>query len=450
MVLFCEHKKTLFIHIIILFLQTHFHSANLIFLSFASKNIISFYFFIYICIMFKYLLILLCFISFQISSYAQWKKAYTGYNDDLHDIQCIDNWVFTCGQNSRFLFSKDTGKSWQKRNITFPNNLRALYFFDSLTGIVAGENARVQKTYDGGITWSQKYARTASYAYDIQFQGNNGLLVGKDLLVARSNDAGETWKVDTTLVIKQILNAVAISPGGQCWAVGDSGYILHKTLNRGKWDVTQFLGGINLTNVSVFSDSIVIISGGMPDSNQLGVHYNILLYSSDTGKTWKSTPVKEMKTIYAASFLDEDTGLIVGSNGIVSKVYHPLNQRSQQLSGVASTLNDVFINPYVAFIVGDGGTLLRSTNRGGFGLSIHAMSKLQTHRMYPNPNTGSFNISNAQNIEKVIAVDALGKTYELNLQQDSYSLPVNLKGQIQIIVYHKDHSIWVSQLMILP
>jgi photosystem II stability/assembly factor-like uncharacterized protein len=400
--------------------------------------------------MFKYSLLIFCFLSSQLDSNAQWKKVYTGYNDDLHDIHCIGNWVFACGQNSRVLASKDTGKSWSKLNVSFPNNLRAIYFFDSLTGIVTGENARVQKTYNGGVTWSQKYARTAAYAYDIQFQGNNGLLVGKDLLIASSKDAGETWKVDTTLVIKQNLNAVAISPGGQCWAVGDSSYILHKTLNQGKWNTMKYPGGINLTNVSVFTDSIIIISGGMPDSNQLGVHYNILLYSSDTGKTWKSATVKEMKTIYAASFLDKDTGLIVGSNGIVSKVYRPLTKRSQQLSGVASTLNDVFINEHFALIVGDGGTMLRSTNRGGFGLELFRPDKMTNHQIYPNPNKGAFKISNAEKIEKVVLIDQLGKSYAIQSQNDQYTVPIDLTGQFQIVVYHQDLSIWVSKLLILP
>ena len=374
---------------------------------------------------FCHFLLFICLLTSSSLS-AQWKKIYTSYNNDLFDVHQVPGMVFCAGQGSTVLKSADSGKSWNKLSLTIPSNLRTVYFFDSLTGMVSGENARIQKTYNGGKTWTQKYVRTAAYAYDMSFKGNDGIVVGKDLLAISSHDAGETWTVDTTPLVRKQLNSVAISPGGFCWTVGDSGFIFKKHISEKKWTQVNSGSMINLSSVSCIDDSTIIITGGMPDTAMVGKHYNILLFSSDAGQSWLSTALPELKTIYSAWFQDSDTGFICGTNGIISKSYQIFSNRSQQLSGTASALNKVDFYNNNGLIVGDGGTILRTTNRGGRGLNINETSLPKIH-IYPNPGCEGFYInSGQQNIHSIKAFDVNGKSIEIH--NDGNFVSTNFKG----------------------
>lgn len=377
---------------------------------------------------------------------AQWKKIYTSYTNDLFDVCQVPGKVYAVGQGSTVLQSSDSGKSWQKLNLSIPSNLRTVYFFDSLTGLVSGENARIQKTYNGGKTWTQKYVRTAAFAYDIDFSGNKGIAVGKDLLAISSVDAGETWTVDTTPQVRKQLNSVSISPSGNCWAVGDSGFIFRKHLSEKKWIPVTSGSIINLTNVSTIGDSFIIITGGMPDTAQVGKHLNVLLFSFDNGQTWLSAPLNELKTIYSAYFFNEDTGFICGTNGIISKSYQIFNQRSQQLSGTASALNKVDFLNNNGLIVGDGGTILRSTNRGGPGLKIASISNSPI-QIYPNPSSGNFSIKNtAETIVSIKAFDCNGRETTLNKNMENYTLQHAGIYTIQVLL--NNGQLWHSTIQI--
>lgn len=369
--------------------------------------------------------IITCFFSLNASG--QWKKIYSGTTNDLYDIRQYDHRVYACGQNSTIISSTDSGKTWKILSIPISSNLRTLHFFDSLKGIVTGENARVLKTYDGGKNWTQKYARTAAYAYDIYFLGDSGLLVGKDFLIASTINAGETWKVDTTDQIRKELKSVTITPEGRCWAVGDSGFLLKKHLSHNRWQTVKLPTKINLTSVVAFGESDLVICGGMPDTAHVGKHFNIIFYSQDTGKNWTSTGVTEMKTIYSASYFSKDTGMMVGSNGIISKVYQPLSKRGQQISGVSSTLNRINCRNNVAIIVGDGGTILRSINRGGFGVNIEDIYAPELN-LYPMPSEGILHINTEDAINKTELLDQNGRILSSSFDPISNELQTDYSG----------------------
>lgn len=349
------------------------------------------------------------------SGFTQWKKVNSGFSNDLFDVQTIGKFAFACGQNSKIIQSRDSGKTWKSLVLTIPANLRCLYFSDTLKGFVSGENARIQKTTDGGKTWSQKYIRTAAFAYDITFQGPFGLAVGKEMMVVSSDNDGENWSLDTTFKLSKQLNSVAISPGGICWAVGDSGVIIRKTLSLKKWTLVPSGTKINLTSVTCFDDSIVVICGGMPDTAQVGVHFNVYLISRDTGKTWEQSVIPEMKTILSAYFITPDTGIMSGTNGIICKIYHPLYSRGQQISGTANALNRITYADGYGLVVGDGGTILRTINFGGNGLSVY-----NTHsnfpEVFPNPCFDFLEIQNENKISEIRCVYADGKCENLNFQ----------------------------------
>ena len=341
-------------------------------------------------------LIIFCFIFSTTQIWAQWGRIYTSNVNDLYDVQQINGYAFIVGQSNTVMISKDTGKTWKNQFVSIPTHLRALCFVDTSIGFVAGENARVFKTIDGGKTWISKYVRTAAYAYGISFSGNNGLLVGADLLIASSKDLGETWKVDTTLKSNIVLKSVAITNNGTCFAVGDSGYVLKKEINRGLWQKINVPTAINLNKVLTFNDSIVLIFGGMRDSNQVGKHLNVILRSENSGKTWSKTIAPEMKSIFCAWFLNKDTGFIGGSSGLIAKTDSVFGQRSLLNVATASDINNMSFYGSVGLAVSYGGLILRTINNGGYGLNVNEET-LHPIKFYPNPSANKVFIETKEN-----------------------------------------------------
>jgi photosystem II stability/assembly factor-like uncharacterized protein len=335
------------------------------------------------------------------------------------------------------LKSTDTGKTWRNLNLSISQNIRAVFFLNKDTGFFIGENARIQKTNDGGSTWSQKYVRTAAYGYDIKFRGQYGISVGKDMLAVSSNNMGETWTVDTTFISNKRLNSVCILPNGQCWAVGDSGYILSKHISRRLWENKKYASKINFTSISAIGDSILIICGGMPDSANVGKFQNIILRSIDRGNNFVSSNMTEMKIPNSSYFFNADTGFVCGSNGLISKSYHPINKRGLQITGSASSLNAVFFEKNIGLSVGDGGSIYRTTNNGGYGLGLISSNETP-FIIYPNPSNGVCAISQSEDIENIKVYNALGEEIQFEMKADLSEIRFSGKGLFTLQIQSKN------------
>jgi photosystem II stability/assembly factor-like uncharacterized protein len=375
---------------------------------------------------------------------AQWKKINNPSNNkDLFDVHMVGATAYAVGQNNAILKSTDTGKTWSNINLSIAENMRAVFFLNKDTGFFIGENARIQKTNNGGSTWTQKYVRTAAYGYDIQFRGQYGIAVGKDMLAVSSSNMGENWFVDTTFISNKRLNSVCILPNGQCWAVGDSGYILNKHISRRLWENKKYNSKINFTSISAIGNSILIICGGMPDSATAGKFQNIILRSDDGGNSFVSSSMTEMKIPNSAYFFNADTGFICGSNGLISKSYQPINNRGLQITGSASSLNSIFFINNIGLSVGDGGSIYRTTNRGGYGLSLSSDNETP-FLIYPNPSSGVCAISHSFDIQNIKVYNALGEEIQFEIKADFSEIHIESKGvfTIQIesanLIYHQN------------
>jgi len=333
-------------------------------------------------------------LSCVLNANAQWKKVVSPSTQDLYGVTLLKNTAYAVGNNSTLLQSKDTGKTWAKLTLPTLYNLRALYFYDSLHGIITGENARMLRTLDGGKTWTQSYVKTAAYANAIYFQGPYGAAVGKDFLAVSSTDSGKSWNVDTTASKFIKLQGVTIMPNGNCWAVGDSGYLLNKKAGAKKWQISRLATNINLTGITYIDNHTLVVVGGMPDTVNLGKFYNLMARSNDSGKTWEINKIGEMRLINGLSFSHPDSGYLIGSSGLISKCNNGFSNRGLQLTGIASAFNGISINNKLGVIVGDGGTIVRTNNAGGNPLlKVFEPARNTNYVIYPNPSNGHIVIS---------------------------------------------------------
>lgn len=372
----------------------------------------------------------------------------TPVTKDLYDIQVIGKIGYAAGVTGTFLKSGDSGKTWKSMSLPLPYDVRSLYFYDTSIGFVIGENARIYKTRNGGKTWTQKYVQTAAYGYGMAFQGKNGIAVGMNLLALSTTDSGETWRSDTTEFSYAKLKSACITPSGMCWAVGDSCHLLKKHLSQRRWQVMQYPYNVDLNDVLNIGDSVIIAVGGQPDTAHPGKYFNLLMRSTDSGKTFSSTGIKEMKTINSAWFRTGDTGFLVGSNGIISKCYQPFTIRGQQLSGIPSVLNKIMFDGKTGYIAGDGGTVLRTTNNGGFGLSVNALTAAQVLRIFPNPGTGQFRLEAKQKVNRLYIFDQQGRFIDMPVVDADGTFNVQAKGLYFIKVELEDGSTMASLLRV--
>ena len=379
--------------------------------------------------------------SAGLNANAQWKKTTLTGNKDLFDLHFNQGHLLIGGFNSALYSSNDSGKTLKALSLNIPQNIRGVWVFHPDTLLIIGENARVQKSYDGGKTWSQKYVRTAAYAYDIAFQKQFGVAVGKDFMALSSNNLGETWSVDTTLAIGKKINAVSIMPNGQCWAAADSCFILNKHIQSKKWRIIKLNNTVNLSCIQSFGDSIILVAGSVTDTLQPNNIRNAIFKSTDSGNHFFETTATEMRSITGLFFSSPDSGFFCGSNGLILKCNNPMDQqfRGIQLSGTASTYNSIFTIGGKGIAIGDGGLVSRTNNYGGYGLDLPHQIKASID-VYPNPCNGSFCFSDNIDPNNIKIYNALGQSISFELSNKLCKINETAAGLYWIILKQGDQT----------
>ncbi|HPI38653.1 MAG TPA: YCF48-related protein [Ignavibacteriaceae bacterium] len=143
-----------------------------------------------------------------------WILQSAGTEKDLVKAFFLDaNTGWTATVDGSIFKTTDGGDTWTEYNysVTAPWIVFAICdlvkFIDQNTGfMLAGKlrNIYLLKTIDGGITWSIKdslvHNSTARRWYDIDFNGNNGIMVGdKKDIQKYTTDLGETWTSSTSI-----------------------------------------------------------------------------------------------------------------------------------------------------------------------------------------------------------------------------------------------------------
>jgi len=97
------------------------------------------------------------------------------------------------------LKTENFGSLWvQKTNESF-NEIYSIFFINDLLGFAvgAGVNANIQKTVDGGETWtSQGFSGTLSSVFFVN--ENVGYIVGSSGIMRKTTDGGSNWSLLNT------------------------------------------------------------------------------------------------------------------------------------------------------------------------------------------------------------------------------------------------------------
>ena len=192
----------------------------------------------------------------------------------------------------------------------------------------------------------------------VTINATSALAIGESGKIFYTENSGNNWSVEDSGTI-QDLNSIEFVDVPI--AVGDSGVVIVR--DGDSWFDNSIIGASNLYDVSVvnyqsLNDSLVFVSGM---GGEVWKWYNNswIDLSSVTGVN---------SDIYGIDFVNETHGIAVGASGVIigtedgGASWEPRDV-PEVVQGF-SFYDVAFINPIRAFVVGENGTLLRSSGTG--------------------------------------------------------------------------------------
>ncbi|MFH1564087.1 MAG: PQQ-binding-like beta-propeller repeat protein [Nitrospirota bacterium] len=281
--------------------------------------------------------------------------------------------------------------------MSFTNNtLQGVFFINSDTGWIVGDNGGIFRTVDGGLTWMPQQSNTNENINGVHFlSSNEGWAVGNNNTIlhyyipsGQNEPIWESKTYGTPTNLHSVFFVASNNDSNNGWAVGDKGTILHYA--NGSW--TTQASGVSADLHSVFfvdsSSGWIVgekdggngtilqtINGGTtwtpvtinvtdlysitqpPGTTTMwavGANGTILRYY---GTTWSAVNSTVTTNLYSVHFSDANTGWIAGADGTVLQYVNGTWVKVNL--GVQANLYSVFINDAThGWAVGDDSTIL--------------------------------------------------------------------------------------------
>ena len=339
----------------------------------------------------------------------------------------VDAWY------GKILKSTNGGTNWSV-DFTYPFGLHKLCFLNKDTGTIIGASGTIMFTTDGGNTWVLKSGGGSSNLNKIRFVRINegispvGFIVGVNGVFLKTTNSGYSW-VSLNSTTNQHLYGVYFANLNTGYIVGQ-GKVL-KTQNGGSnW--TDVSPGINRTFMGVcFSnpDTGVVVGGNG--------YFNdgIVLRTINGGNNWQTVlTLSNQSALQGVCNLGNNIMTAIGNSGMIVRTLDAGATWFIQGSPASLLMMDVyFINKDTGWVVGHGGTILKTTT-GGFTTNISNYSNnipdnYKLHQNFPNPfnpsTTIRFDIPNSSHV-RITIYNNLGKTVsevvDENLTPGSYNV----------------------------
>ncbi len=251
------------------------------------------------------------------------------------------------GNDGQILKTENSGKNWKIKNRN--PMTEAIYFFNAKTGwalkgryddLERKSIVGIARTDDGGDTWKvQKEFETPINLRFFFINPTTGWAVGwqwehnpsfgytiLNALILHTGDGGKTWETqfekqgsDLALLDAHFIDA------NVGWIVGSNGLILH-TRNGGKhWEQQKSGTKFRLEKVHFIDDKrgwAIGAKGGaldwLDDEAVVG-RVGIVLQTEDGGRRWNTQLKKKDAWLNGLFFIDRDTGWITGKMFIKGK-----------------------------------------------------------------------------------------------------------------------------------
>jgi len=338
----------------------------------------------------------------------------------------------------------DGGNTWTNvyTSATSLEWVEDISFTNSMVGMGVGVNGAIVRTTDGGTSWNRQYAQNVNRFNTVCFPNSQvGYAAGAGKpngIIYKTTDAGANWtaqisNADSTLQSIFFLNA------DSGYAVGE--YDILKTTDGG----TTWIKTNNVFPAWLLSDDLEHLEMYCTDANTCYIPYNGIKKTSDGGKTWNtlSLPAVSAPYVYyvtSINFTNSLIGYAVGALidtvkgsyvGAIIKtmdagkswtnINSTANTDTLQNMGLASIR---FVNAKIGYTTGNTGKVLKTSNAGGVTTGIVPVNEqLNGINMYPNPATTHFMIESHSAEKQLLNVfDVTGKLMHTQTIQNGMTI----------------------------
>jgi len=353
----------------------------------------------------KALYISLLIFLLPINMFAQWEwQNPLPQGNSLLDIQVFDSEnAIAIGRMGTVIKTTNGGENWTVQNLVQEwSKFESVHFPDEYNGWIVGYASTyhplIFKTFDGGLTWTEINSFTTHQLHDVFFANTNtGWIVGNQGKIFKTTDSGNNWLAQNSSTGSSLLSVYFINENVG-WAAGSDGIII-KTIDGGNnWSAQT--SGTTLLLRSIFfldensgwtvgNDGTIIktIDGGLnwlsysmvTNSDMVSVwftNFNIgwmaagsqLFKSTNGGIDWFLQDTGMLYWFRSIQFLDNNNGWVVGDYGFIYKTSNGGDEWIQSSSGRRKSGNAIFFvnenTGWVAFSELNGHELLKTTNGG--------------------------------------------------------------------------------------
>ncbi len=283
---------------------------------------------------------------------------------------------------------------WQNPKPT-GNNLLSVTFVDELNGWAVGRNGTIIHSNNGGNVWFPQISGTQRYLKSVSFTDvNNGWAVGDSGTILRTTNGGLTW-LNRSLDVGYAINSVKFLTPLKGFICAGEGRVFVTNTGGNSWSqlslvTTSYLASIffldqnngwiaGYTTILRTTDGganwVPVISGS-PEfvdirffDNQIGVATKLsgeIHKTTNGGTSWTQLVANlNNKPVRSTSFVSQNILVATTSDGSIFRSSNGgVNWTFVQRIG-NSSLNNIFIkDAFNAWIVGDNGVTIRSSNDG--------------------------------------------------------------------------------------
>lgn len=324
---------------------------------------------------------------------AQWIQITSGVSVNLNDVFFpTPSLGYIVGDSGTVLKTTDTGNTWQSIYTDSSLSFQSVYFTSVDTGYVAG--GKLYKTTDGGITWIQIFSDTLNSVQEVYFVNNLLGFAGTSDKVYKTQDGGSNW---SEIIAGNSFNSIYFPSPNVGYFIGgpDFGNPLYKTIDGGLTFI-QITNGFQSIKEAVYfiNDSVGYMAGW----------YNpTLVKTTNGGLNWQLMDTINWPACWDVYFNNESTGYLItngGGNSIIKNTTDGGTTWTTQLNLAAGSWwlfkKFFFIDPIAAVVIGDYGTIYKTTN-GGVGINENKKKESEI-KVYPNPSNENIRIEIAKEV----------------------------------------------------
>ncbi|MBS1517316.1 MAG: hypothetical protein JSS91_04445 [Bacteroidetes bacterium] len=306
------------------------------------------------------------------------------------------------GTNARLYKTTNQGLTWTNIASVPANTYYSLHAFDENKIILGTSSRRIIRTTDAGATWNVDTIFSA--ATNVQFLGmefkdaNTGYVIGNPNFFAYTTNAGTSWNASTHSSIRG--QRAIVYDAGTVWTAGDYEYVYRSTNNGVNWDSVKFYDNSNPNQPSPF-----IIYGIGANGNDLIVTgaSGQLTTSNDGGASWRNKNYSVgVSSTYSSIWMNDiliDPKIWVGGNsgGMLYSSNGGTNWTSQTTSHSTTIFKIDFVNSATGYIAGGNafaglGEMSKTTDGGATWTYLALPSPLSTYQLntvdFVNATTG--------------------------------------------------------------